>query len=249
MSADPGAVQSVQRAFLILEAMAAAGEEIGVSRLAATTHLPLPTIHRAVKTLVTLGYVRQELNRRYSLGARLLYLGDAAGRGLGAWARPHLILLAELCGESVNLAVLEADRVVYISQAPSRHSMRMFTEIGRRVLPHATAVGKAMLAIMERKEVLALLERTGLPRYTDSTYTVTSNFCASLDIIAARGYALDEGEQEVGVRCVAVALPYEGFRAAISISGPSSRVTNEFVEQFLPALKTTAVELGQELHE
>lgn len=249
MNANPSAVQSIQRAFSILEAMAAAGGEIGVSGLAAATGLPLPTIHRAVKTLMALGYVRQETNRRYSLGARLLYLGDAAGRGLGAWARPRLILLADLCGESVNLAVLDADRVVYISQAPSRHSMRMFTEIGRQVLPHATAVGKAMMAMMERQEVLALLERTGLPRYTDSTFTATSDLCASLDITAARGYALDEGEQEVGVRCVAMALPYEGLRAAISISGPSSRVTNEFVDQFLPALKATALELGRELQE
>lgn len=101
MSANPGAVQSVQRAFSILEAMAAEGGEIGVSRSATTTALPLPTIHRAIKTLVTLGYVRQETNRRYSLGARLLYLGDAAGRGLGARARPHLIRLGGLDSPSV----------------------------------------------------------------------------------------------------------------------------------------------------
>ena len=172
MKSNPQAIQSVERAFALLEAMAEAGGEAGITELAATTDLPLPTIHRSIQTLVSLGYLRQAPNRRYALGARLLYLGDAAGRGVSSWVRPRLIELAEMCGESVNLAVLDGDQVAYISQAPSKHSMRMFTEVGRRVLPHASAVGKAMLANLSDADAQNIIVRTGLPRFTQNTFKI-----------------------------------------------------------------------------
>ena len=71
-------------------------------------------------------------------------------------------------GETANLAMLEADAIVYVAQVPSRHSMRMFTEVGRRVLPHCTGVGKALLAAMPHEEVARVLRRTGMPAHTDA---------------------------------------------------------------------------------
>ena len=89
----------------------------------------------------------------------------------GTWARPLLAELVEETGETANLAVLERDEVVYVAQVPSKHSMRMFTEVGRRLLPHGTGVGKAMLAQLPADEVRALLARTGMPAYTEHTFT------------------------------------------------------------------------------
>ncbi|MEU8139438.1 IclR family transcriptional regulator, partial [Streptodolium elevatio] len=142
----PGGVQSLERAFDLLEVLADAGGVLGLSDLAARSGLPMPTIHRLVRTLVRLGYLRQDASRRYTLGPRLIRLGETAGRLLGSWARPYLAELMESTGETANLAVLESGEVVYVGQVPSRHSMRMFTEVGRRVQPHCTAVGKALLA-------------------------------------------------------------------------------------------------------
>ena len=247
MKSNPQAIQSVERAFALLEAMAEAGGEAGITELAATTDLPLPTIHRSIQTLVSLGYLRQAPNRRYALGARLLYLGDAAGRGVSSWVRPRLIELAEMCGESVNLAVLDGDQVAYISQAPSKHSMRMFTEVGRRVLPHASAVGKAMLANLSDADAQNIIVRTGLPRFTQNTFTTWDSLRNSLSITRARGYAIDDGEQEVGVRCVAVALPTSLRRMAVSISGPESRVTNSFIAEYVNELKRLAQDLSKEI--
>src|SRR5262245_23397954 len=85
-----GGVQSLDRAFAILETIADAGGVISLSQLAADTGLPLPTIHRLVRTLVDLGYVRQEPSRQYSLGPRLIRLGETTARRLATWARPHL---------------------------------------------------------------------------------------------------------------------------------------------------------------
>ena len=99
-----------------------------------------------MRTLVNRGYVRQEASRRYTLGSRLIRLGETSSRMLGTWLRPFLAQLVRETGETANLAMLDGNEVVYIAQVPSPHSMRMFTEPGRRVLPHCTAVGKALLA-------------------------------------------------------------------------------------------------------
>ena len=166
-----GGVQSLERAFDLLERMADAGGEVGLSELSATSGLPLPTIHRLMRTLVACGYVRQQPNRRYALGPRLIRLGESASRLLGTWARPFLARLVEETGETANMALLDGDEIVYVAQVPSRHAVRMFTEVGRRVLPHSTGVGKALLADHPPEEVRALLGRTGMPAATEKTIT------------------------------------------------------------------------------
>ena len=145
----PGGVQSVERVFELLELITDAGGEVTLSELSSSTDLPLPTIHRLLRTLVTLGYIRQLPNRRYALGPRLIRLGEGANQQLGALARPQLKSLVDRLGETANMAVLDSDMVIYVAQVPSLHSMRMFTEVGRRAHTHATGVGKAILAQLE----------------------------------------------------------------------------------------------------
>jgi IclR family transcriptional regulator, acetate operon repressor len=242
-----GGVQSLERAFDLLERMADAGGEVGLSELSASSGLPLPTIHRLMRTLVACGYVRQQANRRYALGPRLIRLGESASRLLGTWARPYLARLVEETGETANMALLDGDEVVYVAQVPSRHSMRMFTEVGRRVLPHATGVGKALLAHLPPDEVRALLGRTGMPAETDRTITDPDAFLAELDRVRALGYAVDDGEQEVGVRCLAVAVPNAPTAAAISISGPAGRVTEAATDKIVPVLQDVSRTLSASL--
>jgi IclR family acetate operon transcriptional repressor len=241
-------VQSLDRAFAILETIADAGGVISLSQLATDTGLPLPTIHRLVRTLVDLGYVRQEPSRQYSLGPRLIRLGETTSRRLATWARPHLSQVVSQLGESVNLAMLDGDQVVYVGQVmPSQNSMRMFTEVGRRVDPHTTAVGKAMLARSDDAVVRALLSRTGMATRTAHTITTPDEFIAELERTRARGYALDNEEQELGVRCVAVAVPGED-RLAISMSGPLPRMDDAVVETAVEPLHTAAEAIAAELH-
>jgi IclR family acetate operon transcriptional repressor len=243
-----GGVQSLERAFGILETMADAGGVISLSQLAADANLPLPTIHRLVRTLVDLGYVRQEASRQYSLGPRLIRLGETTSRMFGRWARPHMERLAHELGESVNLAMLDGDQVVYVGQVmAAQNSMRMFTEVGRRVLPHSTGVGKAIMADMDPTEVRALLARTGMPARTEHTITSADDFLAELAATRERGYALDEGEQEVGVRCVAVAVPDVAQRLALSVSGPLPRMTDAFVARAAGPLHDAAAAISTEM--
>jgi IclR family acetate operon transcriptional repressor len=242
-------VQSLERCFDLLEIMADNGGVTTLSQLATTSGLPLPTIHRLIRTLVNAGYVRQDPSRRYALGPRLIRLGESATRLLSQWALPALTTLVDRVGETANLAVLDGDQVVYVAQVPSRHSMRMFTEVGRRVLPHAAGVGKALLAQLPDDQVRALISRTGMPAYTEHTITTPDALFGQLDVIRERGYSVDDGEQEVGVRCVAVHVAATAALTAISISGPSARITDDVVAQAASILTTTATELAKQLNE
>ena len=159
-------VQSVERALELLEALAEPGEAKGVSELARATGLPVATIHRLLATMVARGYVRQDTgSHKYTLGSHLIRLGEAASRDFAQFARPYLTELMEASGETANLAMFEDGQVAYVAQVASRHHrVRMFTEVGRRVNPHTSGVGKVVLAFCPRPEVEALLARTGLPR-------------------------------------------------------------------------------------
>src|SRR5680860_959492 len=169
--ARSGGVQSLERAFAVLELIAGNGGSMSLSKISVDSGLPPPTLHRLARTLVDLGYLRQEPSRRYALGPRLFLLAESSKAMLNAVALPHLAHLVDEIGETANLAMLDGDQVAYVAQAPGRHSMRMFTEVGRRVHPHCTAVGKALLATSTDEEVRALVGRTGLPRRTPHTVT------------------------------------------------------------------------------
>jgi IclR family acetate operon transcriptional repressor len=163
---------------------------------------------------------------------------------LGTSLRPYLAKLVRLTGETANLAMLDGDEVVYLAQVPSPHQMRMFTEPGRRVRTHATAVGKALLAQLPPAEARALLEHD-MPSFTPTTITDPDLLLAHLEVIRQQGYAVDEGEQEVGVRCFAVAVPDAPAALAVSASGPTARMTDDAAERIVPALTGIAAEISK----
>lgn len=230
------AVRSLERAFELLEHLADGGGELALSELTERSGLPMPTIYRLLQTLAAQGYVRQQPSKRYALGPRLIRLGDGASRLLGTWARPILARLVDQVGETANMAILEADEVVYVAQVPSRHSMRMFTEVGRRVQPHCTGVGKALLAQLPPDQARAILGRTNLVAHTPRTLTDLDSLLAAMVVIREQGYALDDEEQELGVRCVAVPIPGSPTPTAISVSGPSGRMTPETIAEIVPVM-------------
>lgn len=241
-----GGVQSLGRAVDLLELLAE-DDEMSLGSLAARSGLPAPTIHRLLATLVQRGYVRRLPSRGYALGARLIHLGDRASRAVATVARPHLTGLVDEIGETANLALLDGDRIVYVAQVPSRHSMRMFTEVGRRVRPHCTGVGKVLLAQRPPDDVRDLLARSGMPGQTARTVTDPDELLGQLPEIAAQGYALDDGEQEDGVRCIAVPVPGISAEMAMSVSGPEGRLPLESVSRLVPLLQRAAAGLAADL--
>jgi IclR family acetate operon transcriptional repressor len=243
-----GGVQSVDRALDLLEALASSGQPLGVSELAGLTSLPEGTAHRLLRALLDRGYVRQTPDRKYALGSSVLRLRDAGHRTLATAAGPALTRLMEISGETANLAVLEGDLAVYVAQVPSGRALRMFAEVGRQVHVHCTAVGKALVADLPAAQVRAMLVRAGMPARTPATITDPDELLAELERVRRQGFAVDDGEEETGVRCLAVQV-HDGSRvvAAISVSGPAERLLPDDVPRLAAQLRPVADRLGRQL--
>ena len=237
-----GTVQSIERALEIVDSLAASGGSATLQTMATDTGLPLATLHRICGTLADSGYLRRGPGREYLLGPRLHRAGLVAAGATAGWATSILTRIVEETGETANLVVRERDGVVYLAQVPSPHSMRMFTEVGRRVEIHCTAVGKVLAADLPDEEIRAVLARSGMRRETEHTITNEAAYLAEIDTVRRVGYATDESEQEEGVRCVAVREGSGPSAVAFSVSGPEARFTPErrdaAVEVMLEALRT-----------
>lgn len=222
-------VQSLERAFDLLEALGDGGE-LGVTELANRTGLVPSTAHRLLHTLAKRGYVSQSSESgRYLLGYKVVEVASGLEHRLERLrvvARPHLEGIQRETGETVNLVVLDADRVVYVDQVEGTRQVRMFTTVGTSVPAHTTGSGKAILANGSSEVVEALYAGRELQRLTEHTLTTLDALEADFARIRRRGYALDEEEHEEGVGCVAVAAFDHSGRpsAAISVSGPSARI-------------------------
>ncbi|WGX96024.1 IclR family transcriptional regulator [Nocardioides sp. L-11A] len=243
-----GGVQSVHRALDLLEIVAAGGGHLAIGEIAAASDIPLPTIHRLLQTLVDRGYMRQMPNRRYALGFRLVPLGSTASSLVGVNTQTILGELVDALGETANLAILTGAHAEYVAQVPSRHAMRMFTEVGRQVELHCSGVGKALLAQLGDDQIRSVIDRVGLPGYTPHTLTTETALFADLAEIRRRGYAMDEEEKEIGVRCVAVPIKAERLSwMAVSVSGPRARMTDDIVARAVPLLQGAAERLAGEM--
>jgi DNA-binding IclR family transcriptional regulator len=223
-------VQSLERAFDLLEALALGGE-LGVTELANRTGLVPSTAHRLLHTLAKRGYVSQSSESgRYMLGYKVIEVASGLEHRLERLrvvARPHLEAVQRATGETVNLVVLDADRVVYVDQVEGSRQVRMFTTVGTSVPAHTTGAGKAIMAGAAPEAVQALYGgREPLQQLTDRTITTLEALEQDFRRIRRRGYAVDNEEHEEGVGCVAVAVFDHAGRpaAAISVSGPSARI-------------------------
>ena len=244
-----GGVQSLHRALDLRGGRRRPGRAPDIGEIAVATDVPLPTVHRLLPTLVDRGYMRQMPNRRYALGFRLVPLAATASSMVGADTEACSARLVDALGETANLAILSGSHAEYVAQVPSRHTMRMFTEVGRQVDLHCTGVGKALLAQLDDVRVRAVVRRVGLGRQTEHTLVTEADLLADLNLVRARGYALDEQEQEAGVRCVAVPVgPDPMSWMAVSVSGPVTRMTDELIARAVPLLQEAGRALTSRMH-
>ncbi|HXF81426.1 MAG TPA: IclR family transcriptional regulator [bacterium] len=249
--ASSGAVQSVERVIALLGALGRAGQPLSIAQLAAAAALPRPTVYRLVQTLTAQGMTAR-VEGGYVIGPRILWL---AGRRLEqielrTAGRPVLAALRDRTGETVHLAVLEQGQVVYIDKSEPPGPMRMASAIGKIMPAHCTALGKAMLAFLPAAEVARILETWGLPRRTPNTITDRRRLLDELAAVRARGYAVDNVENEEGVRCVGAPIfDHDGRVAgAVSCSGPARSITRERVRRSLgPEVMRAAAQISQAL--
>lgn len=229
MSKGNQSVQSVVRAFTLLELLGQADYHLGISDIAEKTGLPLATVHRLLNTLTNLGYVERNADtHKYTLGVRMLHLRGAVidQVNLGVQSMPVMKSLMRHVNETVHLAVLSEGEIMYIERVEGLQTQGMYTRIGKRVPAHCTALGKVILAYSPDHVWQEVIARHGLPRFSATTITTEKELLVELEHIRRRGYATDEGETGEAVRCIA--RPIRDFRgevvAALSVSGPREQM-------------------------
>ena len=239
-----GHTQALSRGLAVLEALAATDSGATLTTLADLLRIPTPTAHRLLATLEAAGYVQSGSQGEWLVGVRAFRVGSAflSHRNLVVQAYPYLRQLMEASGETANLAVMEAGQAVFVEQVQCRELMRMSAKLGARAPLHASGVGKAMLAAMDAPAVAAALGRQGLVRHTPHTLATRESLAAELTRIRARGYAVDDEEHALGMRCVAATVFDENGEAwaALSLAGPTTRITGERVSALGALVRETA---------
>lgn len=244
-------VQSVDRTLDVLESLASRRGATGISELAQLVGLHVSTVHRLLATLVDRGYVRQDPeSSRYHLGSRIFMLASAADLHLDLRlvARPYLERLMRTSGETANLVTTSDHEVVYLDQVASMHLVKMFTAPGMRAPLYCTGTGKLLLA-HKPHAVLESVLNGPLKRFTPKTIVSRAVLEAELATIRKNGFAVDDEEMEEGVRCLAVPI-FDRRRqcvGALSISGPTTRLTPERVAKLAPGARLVADELSRQL--
>ena len=247
-------VQSLVRAMALLNRIAESPDDgATLTDLAEQVGLPASTAHRLLTTLEQERYVRFiHEGRLWSVGVQAFIVGCAftKTRSLAGIARPHMRHLMEDAGETVNLAVEDEGEAVYLSQVECRQMMRAFARPGSRVPLHCSAVGKAILSATSDKKLSKILHRHGMPRLTVKTIISPSALRADLERVRATGYAVDDEEHAVGLRCIAAPIFDEtgDVVAAVSASGPMARIGDERMAQLgalvLEASRAISAEMG-----
>ncbi|HEX3044201.1 MAG TPA: IclR family transcriptional regulator [Bacillota bacterium] len=248
-------VQAVKRALLLLEILAKEAKSISISELSKKSNLKLTTVHRLLNTMMSREFVEQdETTLQYRLGIKAFEVGNAAlaTNDLRIAAQTYLKQLAQQVNETTNLAVLDGSEVVYIDQLESTNIVivKMFARVGNRGPAYCTGTGKVLLADLTPEELRERFTKTQFVKFTPQTITSIDELLTTLAKVKKDGYALDFSERDEGVTCVAAPIRnYENrVCAAISVSGPAGRMTDERIEQsILPAVTRAANEISKRL--
>jgi len=252
MEKQQSQIQSLDRAFTIIEIIANAQEPLSLKNITELADLPKPTVYRILSSLEKWGYIEQDDNNNYKLGTKFLFLGAKVQESLEIKkiARPFLKELNAVTNETVFLGILDKGRSLYVDKLDSSHTVRLVSRIGSRNYVHSTSLGKCLLSGLSERQILKILEEHGMPALTTNTITDKGVLLKEVELVKQRGFALDNIENEEGVRCIAAPVKDHKGKvvAAVSISGPVQRITDEAIETKLkPALLNTVAKISQAL--
>lgn len=245
-------VKSVSRALDIISFVSMKKGGLGVTEIANQMDINKSSVYRILSTLVQYGYVEQDNETgRYKLGYKFLEVSSRLleSMDLREEAKPYLRELESETNEVIHLVVYDQGEVVYIEKLDGNETLRMHSKVGKRAPMHCTSVGKAILAHLPPAVVADILERKGLPVHTDHTITDREQFLQELVDVRRNGFALDLEENEYGITCIAVPIfDHLGkVVAAVSISGPTMRMTKERLQLLNPRVISIGKQISARL--
>lgn len=245
-------VKSVDRALNIITLVSTRKEGMGVTELASLLDLNKSTIFRLLATLVEHGFIEQDPEtKRYRLGYKYLELSSMLLESidLRTQAKPFLKELESYTNEVIHLVVYDQGEVIYIEKLEGNETLRTHSQVGRRAPMHCTSVGKVILAHLPHDEMLKIIEKHGLLRHTEQTISDKEAFLHELNEIKKQGYGTEFEENEPGITCIAAPIfdNSKNITAAVSISGPSIRMTDERLSELKPILMDIGNKISKRL--
>lgn len=241
--------QTIDRAIAIIELVSSSPRSL--NEVAAHLDVHRSTALRQIQTLEESGFLLRRSDGRIAIGPRLIAVAQKALEGLDLRqvASAHLRSLQEKVGHTVHLAQLIGDEIIYVDKVDGAASVRMYSQVGKRVTPHASGVGKAILAQLPPERRERLLEKTEWVAYTPNTHTSMDTLTADLDRIRERGWGIDDCEFEDFVNCIAAPVRNSTGDIIGAISITSIRVVANLrdLSAFLPSLLETTAAINSEL--
>lgn len=246
MNTEERRTTAAQKVVLVVHALA---EHSGISDIGRATGLPTSTVHRILRELVDVGWAREDGERGYLPGVRLMSLVSraASDAGITHIVRPILQRLCELTTHTVHFALRQGDEAVYLDKLEGRRAYAMRSRVGLSIPLYSTAIGKAVLAALPEPEVRAILARQPMTPMTARTITDPDALVAHLRSVARRGYALDDEENEAHTRCIgAVVLDHGGAPiGGISLSALAFDLDRAAVREYAPHVVAAAGRVSQ----
>lgn len=245
-------IQSVERALQILDLFNEHTIELKITEISDQMGLHKSTVHSLLKTLQQSRYIDQNPeNGKYRLGLKLVERGNLVINTLNIRqiANKYLVELALRTGQTCHLGILDGNAGVYIDKEEGANSVIRYSRIGRRIPLHCTAIGKLLLSYQKQEIIDSLLDGYPFTQATNQTITKKEDFLIELEKVRHNEYAVDDQENELGVRCIAVPIinQHGQILAALSISTLVSRVGDDILEDYIQLLKKTGKELSEEM--
>ncbi|MDY0237078.1 MAG: IclR family transcriptional regulator [Gudongella sp.] len=245
-------VQSLDRALTILELISEYNEGLSLIEITGKANLNKSTAHRLLKTLILKGFViKDENNNNYKLSMKPYEIGARKVDNLDILtaSKQYTRNLMDKFNETVHLVVREDSDVVYIDKVEADNNIRMASKVGQRSPMYCTSVGKSMMALMGEDEVEIIWKQSNIIKLTDNTIVDFNTYMSELIKIKELGFAVDNEENEMGVRCIGAAVFIRDGKigGAISVSGPVERISNDKIEIIANEVRKVANLISKEL--
>ncbi|AZV45236.1 IclR family transcriptional regulator [Peribacillus asahii] len=242
-------IQSIERAADVLELFMVSNPELSIKEISQKLNLSKSTVHGIIKTLEHRGYLQQNPDDlKYKLGIKLFELGNFVGEQLdiGKVARPIIGNLVDELNETVHLVIRQQDEVIYIEKVEGARALTIYSHVGKRAPVHCTGVGKVILAYQSENEIDRVLSSAALEAYTKYTMTNITDIKNHLQSIREKGYAIDDEEIELGLKCVAAPIfNHQGkVIASISCAAPKMRFDEVRMPEVIMKIKRAASEIS-----
>ena len=245
-------IQSVEKACDLLIALGNSTEELGVSELSRMLNIGKSTVWKLLNTLENKGFIVKSGNSdKYSLSIKYFQVACQYynQKPIHTVVRGFMEKLSRKYGETIHFAVKDGDEIVYVEKLDGTFNVNIYSKIGRRSPLYAPSVGKVILANLEREQIMDFLNRVKLNAYTNKTIANKELLMAELDGIRKKGYAIDNEEYELGIRCAGVPIKNiaDKIIGGLSISGTTSRMTDELITEMIADLTQASSDIASHI--